>query len=131
MGRAARIRAFIKRWALPFAILWTLGTLSVLLLPGEFVPESSITDFDKLAHFILFGGFAGLWMVALGDHLPRATLYVIVLGMAYGIITEIGQELAEGGRQGDPWDAVADTVGILAGVLAFRVWRRIHPSDAE
>ncbi|NNE69831.1 MAG: VanZ family protein [Rhodothermales bacterium] len=80
-----------------------------------------------MIHFVLFGAFAGLWMVALGDSLRRAGLYILVLGLGYGILTEVAQTLMDGGRQGDPMDALANAVGVLAGVGAFKLWRHYHP----
>ncbi|MFT4604581.1 MAG: VanZ family protein [Rhodothermales bacterium] len=112
------------------AVLWTLGILSAVFLPGSYIPEYELSSLDKVAHFVLFGGFAGLWMLALGDNLPRAALYIIVLGVSYGILTEVGQTLMDGGRHGDPLDAVADGVGVLVGVGAFLLWRRLHPEPS-
>ncbi len=109
------------------AVLWTLGILSAVFIPGSYIPQSELMSFDKVIHFVLFGGFAGLWMIALGDHLPRAALYIIVLGVGYGILTEVGQTLMDGGRHGDPLDAVADTAGVLVGTGAFLLWRRFNP----
>ncbi|MBO6574192.1 MAG: VanZ family protein [Rhodothermales bacterium] len=126
-SRAARIRAFIKQWAVPFAVVWTLATLAALFVPGDQLPSTGLLEFDKLAHFVLFAGFAGLWMVALGDTLPKAWLYVIVLGVTYGVLTELAQEFVPGGRTGDPLDALADALGILAGTGAFVLWRRFNP----
>ena len=126
-SRAERFRAFIKRWALPFAVEWTLATLSALFVPGDYIPDSSLLEADKLVHFLLFAGFAGFWMIALDGKLPRAWVYVLILGIAYGVLTEVAQQFMEGGRQGDPLDAVADSLGVIAGVGAFRLWRHFHP----
>lgn len=108
-------------------MFWTLGILSALFLPGSYIPDSELFSFDKVIHFLLFGGFAGLWMVALGDSLDRAAVYIVVLGLGYGILTEVGQSLLDGGREGDPLDAVANAVGVLSGVGAFLLWRKLHP----
>jgi VanZ family protein len=104
------------------AVAWTLATLASLFLPGGYLPTSG-WSYDKVAHFMLFGGLSGLWMIALGDRVPHAYLYVIVFSLAYGAFTEIGQELTSGGRHGDPLDALADAIGVISGVLAFRLWK--------
>ncbi len=101
---------------------WSLAILVSLLLPGSYLPGSG-WSYDKLAHFLLFAGFSGLWMVALGDRISRAYVYVIVLGIAFGMLTELGQELTPGGRHGDLLDATADGVGVIIGVLSYRVWK--------
>ena len=123
-----RLRTLIKRFAVPLAVFWTLSILTVLLIPGKHLPSSGV-GFDKVAHFVIFSGFSGLWMVALGDKLRGAAFYVFVLGISYGIATEIAQELLPGGRHGDLWDATANTAGILIGIFAFVIWRRIHPKQ--
>ena len=126
--RSARLRAVIKRWALPLAILWTLALLSALFLPASALPSSGLLEADKLVHLVLFAGFAGLWMVALGDTLRGAAIYILVLGVSYGVLTELGQQWLSSGRKADPWDAVADTIGVIVGIVAFRIWRRVHPA---
>jgi VanZ family protein len=68
-------------------------------------------------------------MIALSDTTRRASLYVFLLGLTYGIATEVGQALTDGGRQGDVFDAVANTLGVLTGVLAYLAWRRLTPND--
>lgn len=110
------------------AILWTLIILAGLLAPGDYFPSGAFS-FDKLIHFALFAGFAGLWMIALSGTLPRASLYVFLLGLAYGILTEVGQAMTDGGRSGDPYDALANTLGVLTGVAAYLAWRRLTPDD--
>ena len=129
--RAARLRAVIKKWAVPLAVVWTLATLAGLFLPGSHLPDSSLLQADKAVHFAIFAFFGGFWMIALGDTLPRATLYILTLGLAYGILTEVGQSLLTGGREGDPLDALANAAGLATGVLAFRIWRMLHPIQTE
>ena len=102
--------------------------LAGLFLPGSYLPSDAF-DFDKVIHFAIFAGFAGLWMIALSGTTQRASLYVFLLGLSFGIMTEVGQSMAAGGRHGDPFDALADTLGVLVGVVAYLAWRSLTPND--
>ena len=105
------------------AIVWTLGILAACSIPGRDLPEVDIVSFDKVAHFVIFAGFGWLWMWALQSPMPRRTAVVLVAGLAYAGLTEVYQGLLPFERSADPFDALANALGLLAAVLLYR---RLH-----
>jgi VanZ family protein len=94
------------------AIAWTALLLVAMVIPGAYVP-GSMWSLDKLAHFVLFAGFAWLWLRAA----PGAWLPVGIVGLLYGVLTEVGQSVLPGERTGDPMDVFANVLGLAAGIL--------------
>lgn len=105
-----------KLWA---AVLWSAAILVAVAMPGSYVP-GPVWPVDKVVHFVLFAGFSWLWMRAL----PGARVAIVVVGLLYAVLTEVAQTLIPGERTGDPMDALANVVGVAAGVLAIRFSRR-------
>ncbi|WP_353225843.1 VanZ family protein [Salinisphaera hydrothermalis] len=83
--------------------------------------EPGIPFFDKFEH-----GFGFLVMGAwFGALYPNRRLRVLVALSAFAAATELLQ-WASGYRDGDPYDWMADTAGILPGLaLAWIAWRSI------
>lgn len=82
-------------------------------------PPSPITFpyADKVAHFCIFGGVAGLFALA-----GVARRVIVPVALVHAVESEIVQYLWVPGRSGSPWDALADLVGVgfalwLAGVI--------------
>ncbi len=105
------------------AIAWTLGILAACTIPGSDLPKINIVSFDKAAHFVVFAGYGWLWMWALRGTLIRKTWRVLASGLAYAVLTEIYQGFLPFDRSPDPKDALANTLGLLAAVLVYRMWK--------
>jgi VanZ family protein len=73
---------------------------------------------DKIIHATMFACFAILWRRASGR---GSALVIAVSGVALAVITELGQSTTIVGRDGDVWDGLADTAGVLLG-LAIATW---------
>ena len=65
---------------------------------------------DKVFHFFLFAGLGGLLQLAL-----QQKKTVALTGVLYGILDEIHQFYVPG-RSCDPFDMLADALGVLAGL---------------
>ncbi len=112
--RPAVLRA---SFALALVVVFVLA-----LLPAPDVPK--VVDWqDKVEHAVLFALLGLLGLAAWARH-DRA----VVLGLvAHGLLMEIAQSLTAH-RHGDPWDWVADTLGVAAALLLARVFRRLRAS---
>jgi hypothetical protein len=99
-ARAARWAAFL----LAFAV-----NVAVLLAPDPDVPTPSTPGFDKVVHA---GVFAALTWTGLRLGWP-ARWYVPAV-LAWAVVSEVLQAVLLPRRTGDPRDAVADAVGVLA-----------------
>ena len=70
--------------------------------------------FDKVEHFSTYM-FLAVWFTGL-LHRPRYWVAALAL-MVLGLTMEIAQSAMQTGRVGDPSDMVANTGGVVAGVL--------------
>ncbi len=99
------------------------GLLLGVILFGLFVPGSHpssgglfIPPWDKLAHFTIFAILAASIQARWPRLLP---LWVIALAVLVGITDELHQLLVPG-RQADWSDGLADLLGSISGLLAWR-----------
>lgn len=126
------------RW---LALLWTAAILGAFSLPASTLsPARSLLDFDKLIHAALFGIFGVLWMRVLcppGTETVWATLrrrggQLFGAGVLFAGGTEVYQHVMPIRRMGDPYDALADGTGLLAGIFLYGVLlhRRARRSSA-
>jgi VanZ family protein len=84
---------------------------------------------DKVEHLVGFGlplllVLLTLWLRARsrGRALPVRVVAVVVAAFAlHGVVSELVQHFFYTGRTGDPFDTAADWVGVLLGLLAFRL----------
>ncbi|CAN5573454.1 hypothetical protein BH23CHL4_BH23CHL4_29640 [soil metagenome] len=112
------------------AITWALLILLLTALPGEDFPDLnfwSLLTFDKAAHIFVFAilvlqlivGFIKQYRFR---HLRyKAVRTAFIIGISYGAITELMQEFIFTGRNADIWDFVANVIGGILGVVAFRL----------
>ncbi|MBE2185188.1 MAG: VanZ family protein [Rhodothermales bacterium] len=108
----------MRRLSLVLALGWTLVLLVGMLIPGAGTPEV-FSAHDKITHIGVFFVFALLWALALPP--PRRFARVLLLSIAVAVGTEALQHLLPIGRFGDPFDAAADLIGALVGLLAAQV----------
>ena len=120
----------IIRYYLP-ATVWILLVLYVCTIPGEKIPTSPFYDMihlDKIVHCGLFGGT--VFLLCLGVYLQKRviskfTLTIIAISAAfYGLAIEYIQKYIAIHRSFDMSDVAADTVGAIAGILAFNLVRK-------
>lgn len=104
-----------------------LLSLVVLFSPGSDVP-SGLPVSDKVVHFLLFAALAVTGRLA---GVPPLRLAVGLV--AYAGVSEVLQTVLPINRDGDVRDAIADTVGALAGigVVMLAVRRSRPPAHAH
>lgn len=109
------------------SFVWACVIAYGLLTPGDKLPKQNLLHFahaDKLLHFLIFFGLE--WLVlyeSVSRELfpPRFRQRMIISGIviAYAAGTEILQLLISNKREGDIFDFLADTVGILFALLSY------------
>jgi hypothetical protein len=132
MGRFFSLSTRHYRW---LAVLWTIGIVVAFSLPPRSLSSvQPALSYDKLAHAVLFAVFASLWMRVLCPpeatpsswRLSRYGLLLLVMGGIFAAGSELYQHVLPVRRTGDPYDFLADGVGLLLGIglYAWGVRRR-------
>ncbi|MDK4679643.1 VanZ family protein [Kingella negevensis] len=102
-----------NKW-LVLGVLWFIaGIYSLIFRESTSQTPPPFPHFDKLAHCLLF--FAQTWLLAkawLTESLKVPTRTLFIFGLVYAICSEIAQHLLTKTRQGDPFDALADMIGV-------------------
>ncbi len=110
------------------ATIWIIIILVLCTLPGKDIPTSSFLEqihFDKFVHFSLFGGI--VFFLALAVYWQRKKvssgllLLFVFISASYGLAIEFVQKYYAEGRSFDLYDALADTIGAIAGVWVFKI----------
>jgi VanZ family protein len=111
------------------ALGWAFVVFIAISLPGSRLPDSDLLKlphFDKLVHTVLFFVLAILLAYGFfkqgkntisGRHYFTFTL---VLGIIYGMLTELLQYWLISERHGNLWDFAANIIGTVFGLLIFR-----------
>lgn len=100
------------------AAFWTVLILVLCLIPSDSIPTASFPlSADKWVHAALFAMFGFLWLRVQ----PRRGWMIFGVGVAFGIGIELLQGAMPLGRAMDPFDALADTVGLAIG-LGLAAW---------
>ena len=86
-------------------------------LPGKELP-ATVNLHDKLSHFFTFGVWTFCWQGAFSSYIRT-----IVFGIIFGIFIEIWQGIlpASFHRHFDWNDALADSIGVLIGVVLWKI----------
>lgn len=117
---------WLGMWLALFALI-AAGSL----ISADNLPAVDIFGFDKVQHFV---GYAALstGAVLLFSRLRTQALIALVI-IAFGIGVEFAQASLTADRMGDAADAVANTLGVLAGLLlsATPIARWLERLDAR
>lgn len=107
-----------RRWAYLPALAALLLQLSVLYAPsgGGAAP---FPNFDKLVHCAVF---ALPVLFALLARLPLAP--VVALAALHAPVSELIQWSLLPNRSGDPWDVIADLIGVTLGAVTAHIASR-------
>lgn len=115
-GRA-QLRAFRRpRLWLAVGAIGVLLVIGVSLLPARDLPPAPFSGFDKLGHCLAYAAlsaYGGMLFVRM-----RAQLRTAAGLVALGIGLEYAQAMLTDSRMGDLGDAVANTLGVLIGVMS-------------
>lgn len=133
MGRFFSLSTAHYRW---LAVLWTIGIIVACSLPARSLSTvQPALGYDKIAHVVLFLGFGALWMRVLCppeavpsmQRLGRCGLLLLALGGVFAAGSELYQYLLPLERMGDPYDFLADGIGLLLGIGLYAWGVRARP----
>jgi VanZ family protein len=96
---------------------WTALVLALMWLPSVKSPPSFLGELtDKAGHLGVFGVLSALWLRALhnGDSPAHALRIALVGGLAFSLVTELGQGFVPG-REVALGDLVANWLGVGLG----------------
>lgn len=110
------------------AAVWAIFILILCGIPGKHIPEITFwkwLKWDKVTHLALFGMQAYLLLRA--DRLQQGKKLTLLrirgwvtLAIFYGAVIEILQLTVFTGRSADYRDAIANGLGAILGMIAFR-----------
>lgn len=103
---------FYQLWLVIGALLASAVLILCLIAPSNKI--SSIEGLDKVEHALAFLVLTA-WFAALIERPGYWALSIMLLGLGVGI--EIAQYLMALGRSAEIFDVIADTVGIILGVI--------------
>ena len=106
------------RWP---AIVWTWLIVLACTWPGKDLPAAPVLGFDKIVHAGMFIGWTTLWLLVF----PRSRLFIVLLGIAFGIFLEFYQQWLPFDRTFDWWDAAADGLGVVLGLGLYFLLSRL------
>jgi VanZ family protein len=113
------------------SLAWALFIMGLCALPGSAIPELTFLQWlrpDKIVHLVLFGVLSFLLIKAFTEQSSVKVLngypkiISIIVSALYGVLIEVLQEYCFIGRQGDVFDAMADTLGAFIGWWFFNEW---------
>ena len=123
---------FSRRAALWLPPLVYMGIIYYLSSQSDPVPQVTSVVWDKLLHFVEYGGLATLFARALlgeGLAVPATIVAAVVLTSAYGASDEIHQSTVPQ-RQADVRDWLVDGVGASVGASITALGMRARASKA-
>lgn len=114
-----------KIWSYKLTLIVICLILYATLMPGDAIPDVPIVipHMDKLVHF---GMFFVLAVTYTFEHLRRhqalpKSLFSFVGGILFAVLTEIFQVTLTATRAFEVGDILADSVGIIIGIVAWYV----------
>ena len=107
----------------PAAPAWTAFIVLACAIPGSELPAVDIVAADKLVHIAVFFVLAVLWSIR---NRPAPVALLIAGGVSLAVFTELMQGYLVAGRVADPFDALADVFGLLAGTAWMRTGGRFR-----
>ena len=116
----------IKRWALPIALLYTVALTFVSLINIGGVPELGSSMDDKIYHVFAYVVFVWVLHNYFRNTAFKNTILISVCtAIIYGIILEVLQQSFTVSRVSDPYDVMANVIGVAMGVVVIFLTRNL------
>ena len=100
------------------AVAYTLWLSIVSLTPLQGIQLPSFANADKIVHFFLYFFLVIVWLKAYPPFYNHKFWFLSGV-IVWGIIIEFLQETLVPGRSGDFFDALANSLGAVTGLLIF------------
>lgn len=121
---------FNKKFWISFvpAIIWF-----VIIVVGSFISSSKVPSIglsDKGIHFLFYTIFAFLLALPFRINTKRAyscvttSVIVLLIGSSIGVLLELAQHFFVLGRFGEYLDALANTIGLIVGLILCEILKR-------
>ncbi|QOD59969.1 VanZ family protein [Polaribacter haliotis] len=112
-----RIKALLKGKIVIIAVVVTLSILylSLMKMPKY---EVQVSHLDKLQHGFAYFTLSICWLLSFFDK-PSKKYLIVFLCILFGIIIEVLQSELTSYRTGDYLDVLANTTGVLIGLVVF------------
>jgi len=121
-----------RKSLLTFSLLYTILLTFLALSERSELPDVLWWEYqDKVAHllaYVVFGVLWGLtWLFTRKINFWNPYFFVIITAsIGYGTIVEVLQQTMTTSRTADFWDVIANTVGVILGVVvawySYRKW---------
>jgi VanZ family protein len=108
-------------------------TWFVIIVVGSFISSSKVPSIglsDKGIHFLFYTIFAFLLTLPLRINTKRAyscvttSVIVLLIGSSIGVLIELAQHLFVVGRFGEYLDVLANTIGLIVGLILCEILKR-------
>lgn len=114
-----------------FSILLAILIVLVSLIPSSSMPDSnlfSIRFLDKIVHFSLYAFFAFVALLESRCRLQciRFHLLLIMIILIMSAVIEVLQATVVATRSAEWLDIVANFLGLVAGYIAFRIFKSLR-----
>ena len=84
-------------------------------------PKFDVVLSDKISHFVAYFLLGFLFYLMLKTYNTIQTLNVaVIMSLIFGIVLELIQMTMTSGRMFDPYDLIANTLGVLVAVLVIK-----------
>ena len=99
---------------------------SLMSLSGLAAPPIEIPHMDKLVHFVFYSTAMVLGSLFVWEkfrhHITLGRTFLLAFAglLLYGMLIEVLQEVLRMQRSGEWWDILANTAGLVAGLLFLR-----------
>lgn len=116
----------MHKFSFILALFWTFVILIGCLTSGENIQnvDLPILSYDKFLHALLYFALLILWLfyfyISKTLNQNKYKL-VFILCFVYGVIIEFLQHILTDDRTADIFDVLANTVGLILGMLTFKL----------
>ncbi len=114
----------LKYTALAIALCYTFVLATLCLIKLNSLPNVTVSNADKIFHFLAYGLFTFLWFCAwrltFNFKSRSAIICAFIWAVFFGLCVEVLQETITDSRSLDGYDVLANTFGAL--IVSFLLW---------